>query len=268
MFFTVECCDDRPASTLGGMMTARIEDVDFGGLPLVSQRLLADAERFGALPAADAVRWRRKGSWLFQAGMPVTAVFAVLDGAVVRRKASVGGESLAVDLVTRGGILGYRAYLGYGSHRLSAQCVADTLVCQLEIDDLERALANDRELERDLLAEVAQDLNTAHERILQVATLSVRDRLLIVLAQLSRDFTTMNDENTQVLAPPVSRTDMAALAGMTPESLSRCIRTLEAEGLAHFSRHHVVIGSVARFRGALEAIGVCADGSVELSLAS
>lgn len=248
-------------------MTARTEDVDFGCLPLVSQRLVDAAERFGALPAAEAVRWRRKGSWLFQAGTPATAIFAVLDGAAVRRKASLGGESLAIDLVTRGGILGYRAHLGYENHRLSAQCVTDTLVCQINIDDLERALAADRELERDLLCEVAQDLNSAHQRILHVATLSVHDRLLIVLAQLSRDFTTMNDERTVVLAPPVSRTDMAALAGMTPESLSRCIRTLEAEGLAHFSRHHVVIPSVTRFRDALEAIGVSATGSVELSLA-
>lgn len=248
-------------------MATDLDDIGLEDLPQVSRRFLGAAMRLGTPPGIDAVRWRRKGNWLFQAGAPVTAIFAVLEGAVVRRKACVGGDSLAVDMVTRGGILGYRAYLGFGNHRLSAQCAADTLVCQIAAEELPGILTAERDLEQDLLAEVARDLNNAQERILQVATLSVHDRLLIVLAQMSRDFTTMNDERTLVLAPPVSRTDMAALAGMTPESLSRCIRTLEAEGLAHFSRHHVVIPSVTRFRDALEAIGVAADGSAELSLA-
>lgn len=248
-------------------MATDLDDVGLDDLPPVSRHFLEAAERLGAVPGRETVRWRRKGSWLFQAGKPVSTVFAVLDGAVVRRKTCVGGDSLAVDMVTRGGILGFRAYFGYGSHRLSAQCAADTLLCEIEVDDFARVLAEDRALERDLLAEVAHDLSSAQERVLQLATLSVHDRLLIVLAQMSRDFTTMNDDRTLVLAPPVSRTDMAALAGMTPESLSRCIRALEAEGIAHFSRHHVVIPSAARFHEALEAIGVSADGTVELSLA-
>lgn len=249
------------------MMAAGADGVDFDGLPPVSRRFVEAAERVGAASGDGAIGWMRKGSWLFQAGAPVAAVFAVLDGAVIRRKVNVGGEPLAVDLVTRGGIVGYRAFLGYGAHRLSAQCVSDCLVCRIPADRLDDALAADRELEQDLLADVARDLGSAQERILQVATLSVHDRLLIVLAQLSRDFTTMNDDRTLVLAPPVSRTDMAALAGMTPESLSRCIRTLESEGLAHFSRHHVVIPTVARFRAALADIGVTEDGGAEMCLA-
>lgn len=248
-------------------MNARAQDVDFSDLPLVSQRFVEAAGRLGATPGGDAVCQLRKGAWLFQAGTAVGAVFALLDGAVVRRKPNAGGDPLAVDLMTRGGILGYRAYLGDGHHRLSAQCVTDALVCRVSAENLDALLAADRKLEQELLAEVAQDLGNAQERMLQVATLSVHDRLLITLAQLSRNFTTMNDENTLVLAPPISRTDMAALAGMTPESLSRCIRVLEAEGLAHFSRHHVVISSAARFRAALAEIGVSADGSTELSVA-
>jgi len=232
------------------------------------EKFLAAAERLASSSGIQATGWMRKGSWLFHAGTPVSAVYAVLDGSVIRRKAGLGGgEPLAVGLSSRGGILGLRTWLGSGCHRLSAQCVADSLICRIDIGDLDTVLAADRELERDLLAAVALDLGNAQERMLQVATLSVRDRLLIVLAQLSRDFTTMNDERALVLAPPVSRTDMAALAGMTPESLSRCIRALEAEGLAHFSRRHVVISSIARFRAALAEIGVAGDGAAGLALA-
>lgn len=242
-------------------MLAGSEELE--GLTPLSRRFVAAALANGA---ASPV-WLRKGAWLFQAGEPVAAVHAVLEGAVIRRKANLGGEPLAVDLVTRGGVAGFRAWLAYGHHHLFAQCVSDTLVCRIPVELLPRVLDGDRRLEAELMAEVARDLNTAKHRILQIATMGVRDRLLVVLAQLSRDFATMNDATTLVLAPPVSRTDMAALAGMTPESLSRCIRVLEGEGLAHFSRHHVVIPSLERFRAALAGVGVAGDGSGELLMA-
>lgn len=248
-------------------MAEQFDEAALGDLSPLSRRFLEAAQSLHAVSGLPAAVWLRRGSWLYQSATPVSAIFMVLDGSVVRRKASLGGESLAVDLVCRGGVLGFRAWLGYGSHRSCAQCASDSLICRIPAADIEAILAADRELEHLLLSAAAHDLNAAQQRMLHVATLSVRDRLLIVLAQLARDFTTMNDEQTLVLAPPTSRTDMAALAGMTPESLSRCIRALEAEGLAHFSRHHVVIPSQANFRAALEDIGIAADGHADLALA-
>lgn len=248
-------------------MAAQFDEAALGDLSALSRRFLEAAQSLHAPSGLPAAVWLRKGSWLYQTATPVVSVFMILDGSVVRRKASLGGESLAVDLVCRGGVLGFRSWLGYGSHRSCAQCASDSLVCRIPAADLDAVLTADRELEHLLLAAAAHDLGAAQQRMLHVATLSVRDRLLIVLAQLAHDFTTMNDEQTLVLAPPMSRTDMAALAGMTPESLSRCIRTLEAEGLAHFSRHHVVIPSQAAFRAALEDIGIAADGQADLALA-
>lgn len=240
----------------------------YADLPALSAHFVAAAERLCTAPGRPATFWVRKGNWLFQSGQPVTAVYLVIEGSVVRRKANLGGEPLALDLLSRGAFLGVRAYLSRdGLHRLSAQCVTDCLVCAIDVPHLDSLLAADRALEHELLASVALDLGNAQERMLHVATLSVRDRLLIQLALFSRDFTTMNDERTLVLAPPVSRTDMAALAGMTPETLSRCIRTLEAEKLAHFSRHHVVIPSVSAFRAALADIGFEDEETAELSIA-
>lgn len=198
----------------------------------------------------------RKGAWLFEAGDTADHVVAVLDGAAVLRKLNVSGESVAVDLATRGGTIGNRAFVGNRVHGVSAQCAVDSVVCRIPFENLDAALGADRRLEKAFLAQLATDLSATQERMLQVATLKVRDRLLILLARLARDFTTMNDQWALVVAPPISRIDMASLAGMTPESLSRCIRGIEAEGVAHFSRRHVVIRSTATFREELARIGV------------
>lgn len=250
-------------------MATHPEDDGYAALPALTARFVAAAELLCSAPGQPVVSWVRKGNWLFQAGQDVGAVYAILDGSVVRRKANLGGDPLALDLLSRGTFAGFRAYLSRERrHRMSAQCVTDCLVCRVELGNLDTLLEADRVLEHELLAAVAQDLGNAQERMLQVATLSVRDRLLVLLAQFSRDFTTMNDERTVVLAPPVSRTDMAALAGMTPETLSRCIRTLEGEKLAHFSRHHVVIPSLPAFRAALVDIGVENEEYRQILLAS
>lgn len=195
-----------------------------------------------------------KGTWLFRAGEAANEVFAVLGGAVVLRKSNISGDYLAVDLITKGGALGYRAHVGNGIHALSAQCSVASVVCRIPVKRL--ATDGDRTLERAFSLQLAMELSATRDRMLHVATLKVRDRLLILLARIARDFTTMNDHQAQVLSPPISRIDMAALAGMTPESLSRCIRAVEAEGLAHFSRHHVVIPSIAGFRAELAKIGI------------
>ncbi|MEW5726910.1 MAG: Crp/Fnr family transcriptional regulator [Pseudomonadota bacterium] len=219
-----------------------------------------------AAEGGRTIKAHDKGDWLFRAGDPASHLFVVMDGAVVLRKVNISGADLAVEFVTRGGALGYRAYVGDGIHALSAQCSTSCVVCRIPVETM--AQAGDRLLEGRFIDHMAAELTATRTRMLQVATLKVRDRLLILLARISRDFTTMNDHQTLVLSPPLSRIDMAALAGMTPESLSRCIRGIEEEGLAHFTRRHVVIPSVSAFRAELSRIGieegVCA---VELALA-
>ncbi|MGE5548531.1 MAG: Crp/Fnr family transcriptional regulator [Solirubrobacterales bacterium] len=205
--------------------------------------------------AHGKIQGMSKGTWLYRAGEPATEAFVILSGAVVLRKFNIGGDHLAVDLVTKGGSLGYRAYVGNRVQSLSAQCTVDCVVRRIPFDELDAAIASDRTLEKAFLQQMASDLGAAQERMMHVTTLKVRDRLLILLGRLARDFTTLNDQQTLVVAPPISRIDMAALAGMTPESLSRCIRSIETEGLAHFSRRHVVIPSIADFRAELSKIG-------------
>ncbi|HTH15784.1 MAG TPA: Crp/Fnr family transcriptional regulator [Magnetospirillum sp.] len=232
----------RPA---GYGLSARGQADDAEGLLAFLRQAQAGGAPMECLPAA-------KNSWLFQLGDAVSHILVVESGAVVFRRPDICGELVAIDLAGRGGIMGFRAFIGGGTHAIAAQCSLESMVWRIPVSTVESS----RPLERLLIARLARELTDRRERMLQVTTLSVRDRLLILLAQLSRDFCTLCDGPTMVVAPPLSRIDMAALAGMTPESLCRCIRGLEAENLVHFSRRHVVIPSVTAMRRALEQMGV------------
>jgi CRP-like cAMP-binding protein len=91
------------------------------------------------------------------------------------------------------------------------------------------------------------------ERLLQISCLGVRDRLVLMLGRLIRPYATEVGEGW-LIANPLARTDMAALAGMTPETISRCIKQLEQENTAHFSRRSVLIPSRQRMTVEIERL--------------
>jgi len=115
-----------------------------------------------------------------------------------------------------------------------------------------------RALEGVFFHHMADELAAAQDRMLRMASLGVRDRLVLLLGQMAAPFGRTLADGGLLIATPVSRTDMGALAGMTPETLSRCIRTLEAEGLAYFTRRHILVPDPARFHAEQTRLGAAA----------
>lgn len=199
----------------------------------------------------------RRNAILCREGAPLDGVSYLVTGAAVVRKADIRGRAVAVQLATPGAIFGFRDMVAESdSHSVTVQCAVDSLVCRLPLAVAAQAFAGDRGLERLFMDRLARELNGMQNRALQMVSLKVRDRLLVLIEGMATAFGASAEGGAWVVGVPVSRIDMAALAGMTPESLSRCIRELEDAGLAHFSRHRVVLPSRDRVRAILDSLGV------------
>lgn len=191
--------------------------------------------------------WSR-GSWLFRQSDPVETLYILIEGGVVRSRADAHGDSFALHLATPGATLGFRGLIDGGMHGESAQCATDCVICAIPAKAVEAALSNNRPLEAVFFRNLANEAQYLRDRMLQMVVLGVRDRMLLLLGQLARHFGRKMDEGQLLIDTPVRRRDMGALAGMTPETVSRCIRTLQAENMAHFTRHHILIPCHERFR--------------------
>lgn len=216
--------------------------------PIVGPQAWAGVEDVAdRLQAVRTIATYPRGTWLYRQGDAAGHLFALIEGAVVISRDDGHGAAMAVHLVTPGTTLGFRGLLDGGRHAVSAQCTTRAVVCSFPLDAAREAMDASRALEGVFFHHLTDELATLQERMLRMATLTVRDRLVLLVGQMAQAFGRPVSGDGLLVSTPVSRAEMAALAGMTPESVSRCIRVLEAERLAHFTRRHILIPDHARF---------------------
>jgi len=222
---------------------------------VVGEDVWADADPVVAdafFQARAQVRLGR-GKQLFAEGDGVDALYVVIAGAVVLYRVGSRGRPVAIHLVVPGHTVGFRALAEGGVHRATARCPQDSVLCRIPVPAAERAFAGHRPLERLFLRDLTLELRVLRERLLHISCLGVRDRLVLLLGRLLRPYGTELGDGW-LIANPLGRADMAALAGMTPETISRCIRQLQGDNLAHFCRKTILVPSRRKLSMELERL--------------
>lgn len=186
------------------------------------------------LNSRKTIRSVPKGTVLFHEGDTVTALFRLLSGVVLLRKGDHNGNSVVTRMVTPYATLGFRAFAAGDCHSVAAHCATDAVICTIPADAAELAFANNRPLERAFALHVAHELTYAEDAVLAQMRLSVRERLLLLLAQMAERFGEAQADGSMVVPLPILRSDIAAMVGIARETFSRSIRKIEADGVLHF----------------------------------
>ena len=82
------------------------------------------------------------------------------------------------------------------------------------------------------------------ERHFESITFTVKNRFLNLLMVLYERFGHLNENGESVLELPLSRQDIAALIGASPETISRSITRVQDEGLVRFKGRQVVLQDI------------------------
>ncbi|MEW5726909.1 MAG: Crp/Fnr family transcriptional regulator [Pseudomonadota bacterium] len=205
------------------------------------------------LAERKTIRRLARGEHLFHQGGRCDALFRVLSGVVMLQKGDREGNALIVQMVRKGATIGYRAFVRDEPHEVSAFCATDVVVCHIPAHLARWAFQQNRELERGFATHLARELDQTENQILNILALTVRDRVLVLLDQMAEEFGTPVGDGLRI-ETPILRTDMAAMLGIARETMSRCIRLIESEGLLRFDRVSVHAPSAARFHEAIAAI--------------
>ena len=162
-------------------------------------------------------------------------------GMVGVRKTDADGNSVLLYLVTPGDTLGYRALLAGEDYQASAEALEPTRICVIDSPTVRSLLEHNPALGLRYLKRVSRSLGSAEEKILHNATLSVRARFAHLLMVLLDKYGHKNSEGPTEFELPLSRHDLAAMIGTTPESMSRTIKKMESDGVAKFAGRTVHI---------------------------
>jgi CRP-like cAMP-binding protein/CheY-like chemotaxis protein len=178
------------------------------------------------LVADRKVRQIKKKQVIYYEGDNVTGIFLVIQGKVKTVKLNEDGRQLMT------GIYGTEEYFGITSLLLqepyaeTAEAMEDTTICLLPKEMMEELLNQYPDLGRKFIKILSNHLLDKEEQLMQLAYHSVRKRLSEVLIRLAKQ---EKDDAPVVLK--ISRDNLAALAGMATETVSRILSDFKEENI-------------------------------------
>jgi CRP-like cAMP-binding protein len=212
-----------------------------------------ETARLTAEQMAVASGYGAKATWpagfdIYQRGSEAEGLFVVLKGRVILRTRVKAGRGFIPAVATIGGT--------FGSEGLAATSrIGPTYVTDAKADDESETLHLDRIRFREfirehpvhafaLLGQVMAEYAILLDKLRELATLSVEQRLVAVLSRLGRQKMFVDRDGQLVLDAAQNRV-LCELVGATRESVSLVIAKLVADGLAERVNGTIMIPSIS-----------------------
>ncbi|WP_407556846.1 Crp/Fnr family transcriptional regulator [Winogradskyella sp. 4-2091] len=190
-------------------------------------------------------RFVNKGEVIFREGESINGVYCVKDGVCKLSKLSANGKEQIVKLVVRGDLIGQRSLVSDEKSNLTAIALNDMEVCFIPKNEVMHDLTNNAKFSLDMLQEMAKELKTADNIIVDMAQKSVKQRLADVLIYLQETF---DKDDNGFLNVILSREDYANLVGTATESAIRILSQFKKYGLISTKGKHVKIEDLEGLR--------------------
>ena len=221
-------------------MTADLSDTIasapmFDGLDRAHAEFLAAQSRPIVLPA---------GQVLFRRGTPSTGFYMVRDGRMQLSVSNSEGVGKVLEIISPGGAFGHAVMFLREPYPVDATALVDTHLVFVPAAAVDRILDGDPAMARLMLASMARRLQSKVQDIAMLSLQSATQRIIAYVLGAMRDDTRQAGPSTTVELPALKQV-LASRLGMTPETFSRAIRALSAEGLLTMDGSVVQIPDVA-----------------------
>jgi CRP-like cAMP-binding protein len=170
-------------------------------------------------------RTLKKNQVVYYEGDKGSGIYLVMSGRIKTIKMAEDGRELMTGMFAAEDYLGINAILANEVYTDTATAIEESTLCLIPKDLLEQLLNKHPDLGRAFIKLLARDIREKEVQLLQLAYNSVRKKLAEVLLRLSRN---QVKEDTSF---KISREDLAAMAGMATETVSRTLSDFKDEGL-------------------------------------
>lgn len=177
---------------------------------------------------------------VWEQGSESTGVTCVSKGLIALRSLRPDGKSTLLRLAYPGEIIGVRAFLTGRAHQTEAKALLPSRVCVVSQNRASQIVQNNPDVLSRLAIRCIDEIDRNHERIIATTTLSNKEHLAALLKRLMEAHGEQVGESYRMKVP-LSRSDLADLIGVQPETLSRMIGRLEKDGYFTFTGREVVI---------------------------
>jgi CRP-like cAMP-binding protein len=175
--------------------------------------------------AERKVRSFKKGQVIYYEGDKGNGLYLLINGKIKSIKMAEDGRELMTGIYAAEDYLGINAMLANEAYTDTATALEDSLLCLIPKEQIEELLNLYPEISREFIKLLANDIREKEDLLLQLAYNSVRKKMADTVLRLYRQ---QNSDNLNI---KISREDMAAMAGMATETVSRTLSDFKDEGL-------------------------------------
>lgn len=193
----------------------------------------------------------RPGELVYSVGIPADHLFCVVSGAVRLVRTSAHGRDVVTDILGPGDSFGGPGLLGHLLYPDSAQAMGRTQVLTIPADRLVEMMDRRPGLARAALEEALHRVEQTRQTIRRLSADNPQQRVAAVLMLLADKFGTEQD-GALVLAPSLTRVEMAASTGLSAETVSRVMSLLRDDGIIGTGRHWTSVLDRGRLAGIAE----------------
>lgn len=219
----------------------------------VRLRILRHTPFFAALDAGELAevnqlfreRGYDEGQTIYAAGEPATRLYVVATGKVKVLRPTPRGQNILLDIITAGEFFGSLLTLGDREYRDSAAAKTACCVLHIAAEDFQAILRRHPPVALAVLDLVAARLRDARDLVEQYSIPSIEQRIAALLVKLGEQLGEARGE-TLLIQMPLSRQDLAEMAGTTVETASRVMSQFRKDGLIQSGRRWVALADRAR----------------------
>lgn len=192
---------------------------------------------------ADVARRFKRATYqesetLLLQGDPAEAFYLVGEGKVKVVKTSVEGLEVLLHVFEPGGVIGALPTIGEGTYPATAIALEPVTAYFISAEDFDGLVLEHPRVGRNLLKFATRMLQSAHRRLREMATERVERRIARTLARLAQQFGQSEQGEVQIDAP-LSRQDLADMAGTTLYTVSRTLKSWERAGILRTGRKRI-----------------------------
>lgn len=167
----------------------------------------------------------KKNQVVYYEGDKGNGLYIILEGKVKAVKLAEDGRELMTGIYSVDNYLGVHAMLSGEAYSDTATALEDSTLCLIPKEQIDDMLNQYPDVAREFIKLLATDIREKEEQLLQLAYHSVRKRMAEAIVKLHKNHG-INDEGFKI-----SREDLAAMAGMATETVSRTLSDFKDEGL-------------------------------------
>lgn len=174
------------------------------------------------------VKQVRKKQIIYYESDNINGIYLILSGRVKTVKLSEDGRELVTGMFGTDEYLGIQAMLSGDLHNETAEAIEDTTICLLPKDTVKQLLESYTDIGQKFIKLLSCNLVEKEEQLLQLAYHSVRKRMSEILLRLVKQQNKIEGTAADIR---ISREDLASMAGMATETVSRTLSDFKDEGI-------------------------------------